>query len=322
MRIAVSVSEGTAELCQALQSEGHEPVVCPGQPQLAAAVTTCEALVLNGAHYTNVVATALRSAQSRVRWVQFASAGIDAADRWGAPAGVLLTNAAEAFAPTVAEHAFALLLAAYRRIVEMDRVRSTEQWSRETFVPKLASVEGATLAVVGYGHVGREIARRATAFGMRLIVVARRPESPRVDGLSGLPLDALGSVLPECDAVVICVALAAATRNLIGSRELAAMKPSAWLVNVARGGVVDQEALLATLQSRRIAGAALDVFLDEPLPLDSPWRTLDNVIITPHVGGFGGAALRVRMTAIVVDNVRRYSSGAPLRNEVKCEWVF
>lgn len=316
MRIAVRVGDGIAELSRALETQGHEVVPCVEDAQTAASVTSCDVLVVNGAYYTKAVAAALCGTGSKIRWVQFASAGTDPVQRWGFPDDVLLTNAAAAFAPTVAEHAFALLLAGYRRIVHMDRVRSTEEWRRDRFVARLDSVEGTQLAIVGYGHVGRELAVRAKAFAMRPVVVARRPESARDDGLPAWSLEDLAPVLAQADAVVVCVALAAETRNLIGAPELAAMKASAWLVNVARGGVVDESALLAALRERRIAGAALDVFAQEPLALDSPLRALDNVLITPHIAGFGGAAMRARMASMIADNVDRFASGLPLRNVV------
>ena len=316
MRIAIRIDEGLTELASALAADGAERVACADEAQAVAATSTCDVLVVNGANYTKALAEALHGPHCRVRWIQFAAAGIDAAARHGIPPGIVLTNAAEAFAPTVAEHAFALLLAGYRRIVEMDRVRTTPGWTREAFVPRLESVEGATLVVVGYGHVAREIVRRARAFAMRPLVVTRRAEAAVADGVEARPLSALTSALADADAVIVAVALVPETRHLLGASELAAMKPTAWFVNVGRGGVVDEEALIEVLRHRRIGGAALDVFADEPLPSASPLRTMDNVIVTPHVAGFGGAAMRARMASIVADNVRRYAAGAPLRNLV------
>lgn len=316
VRIALRVTEGLAELAEAARALPVEIVACEDDAATAAAIGSCDALVTSGSNFTVAVAEALRGAQSRVRWVQFAAAGTDAAARLGIPDGVVLTNAAAAFAPIVAEHAMALLLAGFRRIVEADRARATDAWSRTALLPRLESVEGATLAIAGYGHIGRELARRASAFAMRPVVVTRRPEIAAADGVAAHPLGDLASVLATADAVVLAVALTPETAGLLGRRELAAMRASAWLVNVARGEVVDEPALIEALRARRIAGAALDVFAVEPLPMSSPLRTMDNVIVTPHVGGFGSKAVRERMAAIVAENIRGFAAGEPLRNVV------
>ena len=138
-------------------------------------------------------------------------------------------------------------------------------------------------------------------------------------GSESPPLCSLLEALPRADVVILAIALTAGTRKLFGRAELAAMQSSAWLVNIARGAVVDQSALIDALHDRRIAGAALDVFEDEPLALDSPLRALDNAIITPHVAGFGSRATQLRLAAMVSDNIARFAAGEALSGVIAPE---
>jgi phosphoglycerate dehydrogenase-like enzyme len=171
---------------------------------------------------------------------------------------------------------------------------------------------GTTMAIVGLGDIGREIARTARAVGMRVIGVSRSgrklPEAHRVYRVS-----ALARVLGEADWVVVVVPLTADTQGLIGEAELAAMRASAWLINVARGAVVDETALVAALRTRRIAGAVLDVFATEPLPADHPLWNLDNVVVTPHISG---PSIPEEIAPVFGDNLRRFLAGRPLQNIV------
>lgn len=166
-------------------------------------------------------------------------------------------------------------------------------WMRHT---TLHEVRGKTLGIVGMGEIGCELARRADVLGMRVLYTKRRPLSQELEAAfqaSYRPLDAL---LAESDYVCLAVPHTTETEGMIGAQELAAMKPSAFLVNICRGGVVDEEALIEALRERRIAGAGLDVFTFEPLPADSPLCRLDNVILTPHVGGGTGTNRRLELS--------------------------
>ena len=269
-------------------------------------------IVFNGDYTAEVAALAARQ---RLKWIQFATAGVDNAEKFGVPEGCLLCNAGDVWAPTVAEHALALLLGLVRQIHLLERTRLGEDWSRGALVPAMGSLQGRTLALVGVGNIGREIAVRARAFGARIVGVMRQPRS--VEGIDeAVPFERLFEVLAAADAVVLSLALTPQTHHLIGCNALAAMNPSAFLINVARGGIVDEAALIEALGKGRIAGAGLDVFASEPLPLDSPLRRLPNVILSPHVAGFGNDGAEERLVDLCRDNIRRFMAGEALRNRI------
>jgi phosphoglycerate dehydrogenase-like enzyme len=163
-------------------------------------------------------------------------------------------------------------------------------------------LRGKTLAVVGMGDIGRAVARAARAFDMRVLGVSR----------AGRP-GALRTALAAADFVVVVVPLTGATRGLIGPRELGAMKPTAWLLNIGRGAVVDEAALVAALEARRIGGAILDVFPTEPLPPDHPLWRLDNAVITPHISG---PSTSEEIAPVFDANLARWLAGRPLRHVV------
>jgi phosphoglycerate dehydrogenase-like enzyme len=199
----------------------------------------------------------------------------------------------------------------------------SQRWRK--FVPE--ELRGATVGVVGYGSIGREIGRLAHAFGMRVLGARRGAESgsPRYElpALTGgdepdrlYTPDQLAEMLRECDYVVLTVPYTSATHHLIDRRALRAMKPTAVLINVARGPVVDEAALVHALRERWIAGAALDVFEQEPLAEDSALWGMDNVIVSPHVAGFT-PHYDDRATALFAENLRRYLGGEPLLNLVE-----
>jgi phosphoglycerate dehydrogenase-like enzyme len=196
------------------------------------------------------------------------------------------------------------------------------------FVP--VELRGATLGIIGYGSIGRELARMATtALGMRVLACKRDPSRRADDGYqlpgTGDPDGALPEawfapsrlhdMLRHSDVVVMCAPLTAETRTMIGSAELAAMKPSAFFVNVGRGPTIDEAALAAALKSGRLAGAAVDVFHEEPPPAGHPLYALDNVIVSPHVSGFL-ASYDDRCTDLFAENLRRFLAGTPLLNQV------
>ena len=215
---------------------------------------------------------------------------------------VLVTNTPGILTETTADFAFALLMAAARRVAEADRYTRQGRW--KTWGPQVLlgqDVHGACLGIVGLGAIGLEVAKRARGFGMRILYQdhRRRPREERRYGLVHTELDQL---LREADFVSLHVPLTGETRHLIGERELSLMKPTAVLVNTARGPVVDQRALYRVLKERRITAAALDVTEVEPIPMDDPLLTLDNVIIAPHIAS-ASVSTRTRMASVAVDNL-------------------
>ncbi|MCR4397713.1 MAG: D-2-hydroxyacid dehydrogenase [Firmicutes bacterium] len=253
-------------------------------------------------------------AAANLRWIHVGSTGVETVlIPELVESDLVVTNSRRVHAVPVAEHVFAMLLALAKHLPEYDSQKARREWRR---VPGDA-VSGATLGIVGFGAVGREIAGRALAFGMRVLAVRRAAGDRDACGRDAAPAERvvgrerLAEVLGESDFVAICVPLTSETRGLIGRREMAAMKKGARLVNVSRGGVVDEAALVEALQSRHLAGAALDVFEREPLPPDSPLWSVDNLLMTPHVAGSRRDHIAA-LTEHFAENLRRWLSGEEL----------
>jgi len=232
--------------------------------------------------------------------------------------GIAVTNASGVHTIPIAEHVLGLLLALARRFPSCFRHQAARHWGQqdiwnEPIRPR--ELRGATLVIVGLGAIGREVARLARAMGMRVLAVTRsgRPAPELVDRVA--PASALDAVLPEADFLVLAAPETPETHHRINAARLARMKPSAFLVNVARGSLVDEPALVAALREHRIAGAALDVAADEPLPESSPLWTLDNCFVTPHLSG-ASDWLWERQAELLLDNLDRWFSGRELRNRV------
>jgi phosphoglycerate dehydrogenase-like enzyme len=277
---------------------------------LVAALDGADALVMNNpAIYTAEFADQLCRRGHALRWIQLLSAGYDGPSLHGIPGGVILTNAGDAWSPTVAEHALALLLALMRRLPECQRAQQARQWDAGVR-PLLGSIEGRTIAILGYGSIGREITARLRPFGARIVGVTRGGApaeiAPRPDGMA--PVSRLHGLLREADALIVTVPLSEATRHIVDADALSCLPAHAVVVNVSRGGTVDPVALAAALRDGRLAGAALDVTEPEPLPADDPLWHAPNLIVTPHVAGFGSAMLAARLGELVVENARRFAA--------------
>jgi phosphoglycerate dehydrogenase-like enzyme len=241
----------------------------------------------------------------KLRWVQVMGAGIERFLVPELPPRVQMTRIGGVFGPWMAEYTVGWCLWVTQRIDLFKRLQQERRWDPVDTL-RLA---GTTLTIVGLGEIGGDIARSARRLGMRTIGVTRGGKPLREAERIYRPRDVKAALAPA-DFVVLTVPLLAETRGMIGEAELAAMKPSAWLINIARGPVVDEKALIAALRARTIAGAVLDVFNEEPLPADHPFWTLDNVAITPHIAGPSMAA---EITPIFNENLRRYAKGLPLR---------
>ena len=273
-------------------------------------------LVSNDFYHASVAVLVAQA--PRLRYLHFVSSGFDNLREHGAPAHLAVSRGGPSHAGTVAEHAVTLLLALLRRVPEFERNRTAALWDRQGFRTRIASLEGARVLIVGFGAIGERIAQRLRPFDARIVGMLRSTPPDDVAALADeiAHPDALHAHLALADAVILAVPLSSETERLIGARELAAMRESAYLVNVARGGVVDEPALIDALQARRIAGAGLDVFAEEPLPAESPLWALDNVILSPHVAGSGSAAGTERVIALARENLDRFRRGAPLLNPI------
>jgi phosphoglycerate dehydrogenase-like enzyme len=247
-----------------------------------------------------------------VRWVSVGGSGTDHLGRWD-PSRLTVTNAAGVAAGMLAEYALGAMLSFSLDLRGFARRQQARQWAARRVEP----IEGKTVLIVGLGKTGEAVARRAHAMGMKTLGIRARPKPmPDLDEVHGP--DALLTLLRRADFVICCVPLLPNTRGLIGSAAFAAMKPSAVLIDISRGGVVDEAALLSALDTGRLKGAALDVFATEPLPADNPLWACENVIVTPHCASvYDGWDLKaVRMFA---GNLTRWRNGQPLLNVVDPE---
>jgi phosphoglycerate dehydrogenase-like enzyme len=259
-------------------------------------------------------------------WVHSASAGVERALTPAAmERGIVITNARGVFSRPIAEYVLMMILAVSRRLPQLLELQRERTWQPL----EGAELRDVTVGIVGLGSIGRAVGALATAFGCRVVASRRRSEvgsdeaepdreaaplaEMRLDRLLGP--EGLPELLGESDFVVLAAPLTPETEGMIDADALAAMKPGAWLINVARGRLVDERALLRALQEGHIGGAVLDTFAEEPLPPSSPFYGLSNVIVTPHTSWSSGRVLD-RSVALFADNLRRFAAGEPLVNVV------
>jgi len=307
----VVIANASEEELQAVRAEfpAHEFVAVHEREQAPAAAADAEVYI--GGWVTPDLVDAAR----HLKWVQTGAAGVNhlPLDRLRAH-GIVLTHGN--WAVPMADHLMGWVLAFSRAAPAFLRKQAAHEWAKWDSLP-MRDLEGDTLGILGVGQIGRTLAPRAAAFGMRVIGIRRTPEAvPGVAEMRGP--EALDWLLAESDFLAICAPSTAATRHLIDAGALRKMKRTAVLMNVARGALVDEAALAEALRDGIIAGAALDVFETEPLPLESPLWDLPNVLITSHNAG-SSAKNRPRYWAIITDNLRRYFAGEPLRNVVDYE---
>jgi D-2-hydroxyacid dehydrogenase (NADP+) len=228
---------------------------------------------------------------------------------------VILTNSREVHGPVVAEHVMALVFALAKRIPQSVRFQQKHIWGQEILWEDHAApaeVAGATLGLVGLGSIGRNVAKRAAALGMQVLSVREHANSEKPEFVDEvLSSSKLNEMLGRADYVVLAAPVTAATRGMIGREHLSQMKSESYLINVGRGPLIDEPALIEALRERKIAGAALDVFDQEPLPSDSPLWDLDNVLITAHTAGMT-TKLWERHYTLFSENLRRFIKGEPL----------
>ncbi|MEM9459775.1 MAG: D-2-hydroxyacid dehydrogenase [Myxococcota bacterium] len=264
----------------------------------------------------------LVAAGERLRWIQVYSAGVDRY-RFAAltQSEIVLTNAKIVQGPNVADHAVALLLVLTRGLHVALRKHGAHDWRGTRRALREGPRRPIELSdkialVVGLGGIGSAIAERAAGFGMRVIATKRDISGPRPPHVESIHRPSeLHALLPQADVVFLAVPLTEQTRGLLGATELAVMKPDAFLINIARGPVIDTDALVATLEGGRLAGVGLDVTDPEPLPPEHPLWTIDRVVITPHMAGTSDRVW-ARKLELLEDNLRRFANDEPLRNVV------
>lgn len=262
----------------------------------------------------------------RLQLIALAAAGFEKIDAAAVPQGCAVVNAYEHEAP-IAEYVMMAAVALDHEVLKADRTLRQNDWSMWLFRhPPYRELLGQTMGVIGLGHIGRRVLHLARAYDMRLIAVSRRAPDEGTRRVLGLDwagdLSGLPRLLAESDFVVVATPLNDKTAGLIGHRELAQMKPTAYLINPSRGPIVDEEALYLALRDGKIGGAAIDVWWrypegdeDDIPPSRFPFAELDNVLMTPHISG-GTAGTAQRRARVVADNIDRFYRGEPLRNVV------
>ncbi len=267
-----------------------------------------------------VVAWSLRPEQieaaRKLRWIHSPAAAVhELLNPELVASDVIVTNGRDVHGPVVAEHVIALVLALAKKLPQAARFQQKRFWGQQEIwqkLPRPREVAGATLGLVGLGTIGRTVARHASALGMRVIAVRENPQKGSPEGVQQVFSPAeLDTLLGQSDYVALVAPLTPATRNMIDAQRLAKMKPHACLINVGRGALLDEAALIQSLREKKIAGAGLDVFLEEPLPSDSPLWDMENVLITPHTAGLTEKQWE-RQYALLEENLRRYLKHEPL----------
>jgi len=260
------------------------------------------------------VSAELVAAMPKLAWIHALTTGIDPLLALKLPSSVIVTSSRGIHGPQMAELAILLMLALSRdfpRMLANQREKSWQRWGQRLLV-------GKTVMMVGVGAISEALAARCKPLGLKVVGVTSRRSVEHFDELQ--PRQRLKETVSTADFLVLLVPYSPETHHMIDASVMAAMKPSAYLINMARGGVVDEAALIDALQTRRLAGAGLDVFAQEPLPYSSPLWTLDNVIITPHVGGMSDIYAE-QILPLLVHNVRAYVAGdrAAMQNLIKLE---
>ena len=313
-----NVAADTAHGIRDLLARELEPEIVADPAQLAPqAAAEAEILVSN--HWRRAYPAA-----PRVRLVQSVATGIDLFELSPLPRGIAVCNVF-GHETAIAEYVVMTMLVWAHRFREIEgEFRARGSWD-SSWVKSGAphgEIRGKSLGIIGFGRVGREVARRAAAFGCRIVAVNRSPQEPG-DGVERVyPLGELDQVLPHCDIVALCTALGPETENLIDARRLGLMKRSALLVNIARGAVIDEDAVYAALRDGTIGGAALDVWWQYPNAAEPerrgsrhPFEDLPNVIMTPHNSGWTDG-MNARRWGEIADNLNRFARGEPPLNVV------
>lgn len=270
-----------------------------------------------------------------LQWIQFHYAGVDHARDAAIlrKPGLEATTMSGASATQVAEYIVLMLLALGHRLPDLFDNQRKSGWPKdrwERYLP--VELRDRTVGIVGYGSIGRQTARILYGFGAKVLAAKRDAMHPTDKGyiqdgygdpqgdyvLRLYPAEALRSMVRDCDFVVVTTPLTHRTRGLINAEVFDTMKPTAFLVDASRGGIVDQVALITALRDRKIAGAALDVFPEEPLPENSPLWKMSNVIITPHISGIT-AHYDERATRLFIENLKRHLTGQPLLNVINVD---
>ena len=314
MIVTLATPLAEATLARAVAGACKAEIVTCAKNEIADLAPAGDVLVLPGTWYSPDLAAALAAPSSRCKFVQLISAGYDAIDQTPRPAGVRFARVVGLWGGVTAEHALALLLGLTRRLRDTFAAQQAMEW-RDSLRPEMETIDGASAAIVGTGEIGSAIAGRLRCLGADVTGISRsgsaHPAFHRV-----LAADKAGPALAASDIVILAVPLTPETALLADSAFFSGLKRRALFVNVARGGVVDQAALIAALESGHLTGAAIDVTEPEPLPPQDPLWAAPNLLITPHVGGGAPPRFYDRLAAYVAANCTRWRHGEPLNGTI------
>ncbi|MCH2445374.1 MAG: D-2-hydroxyacid dehydrogenase [Candidatus Marinimicrobia bacterium] len=262
--------------------------------------------------------TSFANATAQLKWIHFGVAGLEHSlfpDILKSK--TIITNASGVHAGPVSEFVMSAILYFAKRFKDCQKFMQTKNWTQWQVAKQMVQLKGKTIGIIGFGSLGKAIAKKAKAFDMKVIATRRLQKKVEhkktVDEL--IPVSNLSHLLKNSDFVVIACPLTPVTKNMIGKRELSEMKSTAFIINIARGEIINEAALINALQNKTLAGAALDVFEKEPLPKESPLFALDNVFLSPHISG-NFPEYQHDVMVQFADNLNRYLAGKDLKNRV------
>lgn len=304
-----------AELADLARRKGLSFVHVPDDAALFAELPDADVLWVTPSCYQAHIAKALCENPYKLKWLGLTSSGYDVFTRHGAPLSVQLTYAAGVHAPTVAEHGIGQLLCLLRQFPATLEAQKQGRWISAALIPSLRALEDLRVCVIGLGPIGQQLVRKLNVLAKEVVAVTQtgRPYADIVVS----KFEDLDRVLPTVDAVFIATPLTDKTQNMFDRRRLALLRPGSYLVNLARGSIVDTNAVLTALQSGALAGAALDVTDPEPLPDNNVLWSAPNVLVTPHVAAFGSIATGLRLSDHLDRNLQLLARNEPLEGLVK-----
>lgn len=320
VNLGILMSSGPDDVMRACDGVAGVQMVGMLKPDdLAPHAAMLDALIVSNDFYTPEVAKLVYEGSPRLRWLQSSSTGWEHLAELGAPKHLAVTEPGSVYSDIVAEHGVAMLLALARGILPMERARPQHRWDFANVARRMFSLKDRKLLAVGFGGIGRETARRVRGFGMEVTAMVRRAPPPEAAGLADhlISREQLHETLPNMDVVVLGIPSNAGTKHLMGKPEFDRMKPGAVLINLARGPVVDEPAMIEALRDGRLGGAGLDVFWNEPLEPESPLWDMPNVVISPHLSAYGDGHGGRKFGALIRENLQRFIAGQQLLNGIE-----
>lgn len=277
-----------------------------------------QVLILPGNRYTEEVASLV--AGSPVKWIQSTGAGVDGYVKAGVPPGVVLTNARGVYTPTIVEHVAGFMLTFTRQLHLCERFRQSRHWSAAIILPDLDTLQSKNLVIYGFGEIGRSIGAMAKVFGLNITGVDFAAPQENQEGI--VRPEKADPYLKAADFLVLTLPLTPETKGLVNENFLGKLNPGCILINVSRGEIVNEQALVNALREKMIRGAALDVFEIEPLPESSPLWQFENMIISPHVAGLGAGMELQRLRLLIKENMEHFLKKQPLKNVIDLQKGF